>query len=126
MMSLQFWFGGLLENIENFFVMILNVYVFLLVDVKLKYDDFVVFLDIGIWYFMVFQMYDDIKEYLNWYGIRCDVNEVFKDFKVLVVGIVLQWSYIVMGDEGYYVVVIMEMEVRGVKVVFIFVGEFFD
>lgn len=49
--------------------MILNVYVLVLMGQKLEYDDFVVFLDMGIWYLMVFQMYDDIKEYLNWYGI---------------------------------------------------------
>ena len=126
MMSLQFWLGGSPENIENFLVMISNAYVPRLANSKLEFDDPVVFLDNGIWHPMAPQMYDDIKEYLNWYGTRRDANEALKDPKAPVVGIVLQRSHIVTGDEGHYAAVIMEMEARGAKVVPIFAGNSFD
>lgn len=46
-------------------------------------------------------MYEDIKEYLNWYDTRKD--QVFqKDAPVI--GLVLQRSHLVTGDEGHYAV----------------------
>ena len=79
MMSLQFWLGGSAENIENFLVMISNAYVSQLANSKLEVNDPVLFLDNGIWHPMAPQMYDDIQEYLNWYGTQCDANEALKD-----------------------------------------------
>ncbi len=58
-------------------------------------------------------MYEDIKEYLNWYDTRKDM--VFaKDAPII--GLVLQRSHLVTGDEGHYSGVVSEMEARGAKV----------
>ncbi|KAI4381507.1 hypothetical protein MLD38_007573 [Melastoma candidum] len=67
-------------------------------------------------------MYDDVKEYLNWYGTRKDVGENVRGPNAPVIGLVLQRSHIVTGDEGHYVAVIMELEARGAKVIPIFAG----
>lgn len=123
LMSLQFWLGGSPENIENFLIMISSAYVPSLKDAKLQFDDPVVFLDNGIWHPMSPQPFDDIKEYLNWYASRRDANKELKDPKAPVVGLILQRSHIVTGDEGHYSAVVMEMEARGAKVVPIFAGK---
>ena len=58
-------------------------------------------------------MYEDVKEYLNWYDTRKDM--VFaKDAPII--GLVLQRSHLVTGDEGHYSGVVSEMEARGAKV----------
>ena len=67
-------------------------------------------------------MYDDVKEYLNWYGTRRVANEKLKGPNAPVIGLVLQSSHIVTGDESHYVAVIMELELRGAKVIPIFAG----
>lgn len=46
-------------------------------------------------------MYEDIKEYLNWYDTRKD-QQFQKDAPVI--GLVLQRSHLVTGDEGHYAV----------------------
>lgn len=122
MMSLQFWLGGSPENLENFLVMISNAYVPALKDVKLDFSDPVVFLDSGIWHPLARSMYSDVKEYLNWYQTRRDVNPSLKDPNVPCVGLILQRSHIVTGDDGHYAAVVMELESRGAKVVPIFAG----
>lgn len=58
-------------------------------------------------------MYEDIKEYLNWYDTRKDVTFA-KDAPII--GLVLQRSHLVTGDEGHYSGVVSEMEARGAKV----------
>lgn len=68
--------------------MIFGLYVFVLKGMKIEYSDSVLFLDSGIWYFLVLCMYDDVKEYLNWYGIRRDVSDKLKSKNVLVIGLV--------------------------------------
>eukprot|EP00897_Mesotaenium_endlicherianum_P008092 jgi/Mesen1/7310/ME000374S06668 len=122
MMSLQFWLGGSPENLENFLVMIAGSYVPDLKDAQLKFEDPVVFLDTGIWHPLAPTMYDDVKEYLNWYGTRRDATAKLKDPNAPVIGIILQRSHIVTGDDGHYASIIMEMEARGAKVVPIFAG----
>ena len=59
-------------------------------------------------------MYEDLKEYLNWYDTRSDVKFA-KDAPVI--GLVLQRSHLVTGDEAHYSGVVMEMEARGAKVI---------
>ena len=59
------------------------------------------------------EMYEDLKEYLNWYDTRTDVKFA-KDAPVI--GLVLQRSHLVTGDEAHYSGVVMEMEARGAKV----------
>ena len=57
-------------------------------------------------------MYEDVKEYLNWYDTRKDMNFA-KDAPII--GLVLQRSHLVTGDEGHYSGVVSEMEARGAK-----------
>lgn len=121
-LSLQFWLGGSPENLQNFVKMVSGSYVPALKGMKIEYSDPVLFLDSGIWHPLAPCMYDDAKEYLNWYGTRKDVNERLKDPNSPVIGLILQRSHIVTGDDSHYVAVIMELEARGAKVIPIFAG----
>ncbi|KAL8489547.1 hypothetical protein ACS0TY_025453 [Phlomoides rotata] len=121
-LSLQFWLGGSPDNLVNFLKMISGSYVPALKGVKIEYSDPVLYLDTGVWHPLAPCMYDDVKEYLNWYATRRDTNEKLKSANAPVVGLVLQRSHIVTGDESHYVAVIMELEARGAKVIPIFAG----
>ena len=121
-LSLQFWLGGSPDKLQNFLKMITGSYVPALKGKNIDYSDPVLSLDSGIWHPLAPCMYDDVKEYLNWYGTRRDANEKLKDPNAPVIGLVLQRSHIVTGDESHYVAVIMEMEARGAKVIPIFAG----
>lgn len=121
-LSLQFWLGGSPENLQNFLKMISGAYVPALKGTKLPYDDPVLFLDSGIWHPLAPTMYEDVKEYLNWYGTRRDVNEKLRGPNAPIIGLILQRSHIVTGDDSHYVAVIMELEARGAKVIPIFAG----
>ncbi|KAI3472195.1 hypothetical protein Pfo_029683 [Paulownia fortunei] len=110
------------NNLENFLKMISGSYVPALKGTKIDYSDPVLYLDSGIWHPLAPCMYDDVKEYLNWYGTRRDANEQLKSRNAPVIGLVLQRSHIVTGDESHYVAVIMELEARGAKVIPIFAG----
>ncbi|VAH27174.1 unnamed protein product [Triticum turgidum subsp. durum] len=121
-LSLQFWLGGSPDNLQNFLKMIAVSYVPALKGADIKYSDPVLFLDTGIWHPLAPAMFDDVKEYLNWYGTRRDANDRLKNPEAPVIGLVLQRSHIVTGDDGHYVAVIMELEARGAKVIPIFAG----
>uniref|UniRef100_A0A804RJW7 magnesium chelatase n=1 Tax=Zea mays TaxID=4577 RepID=A0A804RJW7_MAIZE len=121
-LSLQFWLGGSPDNLQNFLKMIAGSYVPALKGAGIKYDDPVLYLDSGIWHPLAPTMYEDVKEYLNWYGTRRDANDRLKDPKAPIIGLVLQRSHIVTGDDGHYVAVIMELEAKGAKVIPIFAG----
>ncbi|OEL15948.1 Magnesium-chelatase subunit ChlH, chloroplastic [Dichanthelium oligosanthes] len=121
-LSLQFWLGGSPDNLQNFLKMIAGSYVPALKGAGIKYDDPVLYLDAGIWHPLAPTMYEDVKEYLNWYGTRRDANDKLKDPNAPVIGLVLQRSHIVTGDDGHYVAVIMELEAMGAKVIPIFAG----
>ncbi|KAL7097904.1 hypothetical protein ACP275_10G172500 [Erythranthe tilingii] len=121
-LSLQFWLGGSPDNLGNFLKMVSGSYVPALKGMKMEYSDPVLFLDTGIWHPLAPRMFDDVKEYLNWYGTRRDTNESLKSNDAPIIGLVLQRSHIVTGDESHYVAVIMEMEARGAKVIPIFAG----
>ncbi|PWZ45338.1 Magnesium-chelatase subunit ChlH, chloroplastic [Zea mays] len=121
-LSLQFWLGGSPDNLQNFLKMIAGSYVPALKGAGIKYDDPVLYLDSGIWHPLAPTMYEDVKEYLNWYDTRRDANDRLKDPKAPVIGLVLQRSHIVTGDDGHYVAVIMELEAKGAKVIPIFAG----
>ena len=58
-------------------------------------------------------MYEDVKEYLNWYDTRKDATFA-RDAPII--GLVLQRSHLVTGDEGHYSGVVAEMEANGAKV----------
>ena len=44
-------------------------------------------------------MYEDVKEYLNWYDTRSDLSF---DADAPIIGLVLQRSHLVTGDAGHY------------------------
>ncbi|GMY18888.1 magnesium-chelatase subunit ChlH, chloroplastic [Fagus crenata] len=121
-LSLQFWLGGSPDNLQNFLKMISGSYVPALKGTKIEYKDPVLYLDSGVWHPLAPCMYDDVKEYLNWYGTRKDANEKLKGPNAPIIGLVLQRSHIVTGDESHYVAVIMELEAKGAKVIPIFAG----
>lgn len=58
-------------------------------------------------------MYEDLKEYLNWYDTRMDTKFAAD---APVIGLVLQRSHLVTGDEGHYSGVVSELEAQGAKV----------
>ncbi|GBF93905.1 magnesium chelatase subunit H [Raphidocelis subcapitata] len=117
--SLQYWLGGNSENLQNFLLTIAGEYVPALKGVTFQIADPELFPEVGIWHPMATTMYEDLKEYLNWYDTRRDV-EFAKDAPV--VGLVMQRSHLVTGDEGHYAGVVMELEARGAKVVPVFAG----
>lgn len=121
-LSLQFWLGGSPDNLMNFLKMISGSYVPALKGAKIAYSEPVLYLDTGIWHPLAPCMYDDVKEYLNWYATRRDANEQLKSKNAPVIGLVLQRSHIVTGDDSHYVAVIMELEAKGAKVIPIFAG----
>lgn len=58
-------------------------------------------------------MYEDLKEYLNWYDTRRDL-QLPKNAPVI--GLVLQRSHLVTGDDGHYVGVVSKLESLGARV----------
>ena len=120
MLSLQYWLGGNAENLENFLLSITKAYVPSFSKTSFgAVPEPVTYPDLGIWHPMAPAMYEDVKEYLNWYETRRDVSFP-KDAPV--VGLVLQRSHLVTGDEGHYSAVVAELEARGAKVVPVFAG----
>lgn len=61
---------------------------------------------------MLAGMYEDLKEYLNWYDTRRDTRFAAD---APVIGLVLQRSHLVTGDEGHYAGVVSELEAQGAK-----------
>uniref|UniRef100_A0A7S0WJ98 magnesium chelatase n=1 Tax=Pyramimonas obovata TaxID=1411642 RepID=A0A7S0WJ98_9CHLO len=119
MQSLQYWLGGSPENLENFLLMLSKEYVEDLSGAEMTIAEPVVFPDVGIWHPAAPAMYEDLKEYLNWYDTRKD-QKFAPD--AVVIGLVLQRTHLVTGDEGHYAAVVQEMESKGAKVVPIFAG----
>ena len=123
MLSFQYWLGGTPDNLRNFLLMLADKYVFAASAGErpaLQVVDPVVFPDLGIWHPMAPAMFEDLKEYLNWSASRPDLSEAAR--KGPVIGLVLQRSHIVTGDEAHYVAVIQELEYRGATVIPVFCG----
>ena len=118
-LSLQYWLGGSPENIQNFLLNLTREYIPDMSELSTEISDPVVFPEVGIWHPTAPQFYEDIKEYLRWYNSRTDI--AFKE-DAPIVGLVLQRSHLVTGDEGHYSALVMELEARGAKVVPVFSG----
>nr|CAC69537.1 Magnesium chelatase H-subunit [Chlamydomonas reinhardtii]CAC69552.1 Magnesium chelatase H subunit [Chlamydomonas reinhardtii] len=117
--SLQYWLGGNSDNLENLLLNTVSNYVPALKGVDFSVAEPTAYPDVGIWHPLASGMYEDLKEYLNWYDTRKDM--VFaKDAPVI--GLVLQRSHLVTGDEGHYSGVVAELESRGAKVIPVFAG----
>ncbi len=124
MLSFQYWLGGTPDNLKNFLLMLGDKYVFpelkVLNNKNVEISEPEIFPDLGIWHPLAPHMFEDIKEYLNWNNSRTDLSQKAKGGPVI--GLVLQRSHIVTGDEAHYVAIIQELEFRGAMVIPIFCG----
>ncbi len=119
MLSFQYWLGGTPENLRNMLLMLADRYVLdgaIGERPGLAVADPVVFPDQGIWHPLAPAMFEDLKEYLNWTESRSDLGDG------PLVGLVLQRSHIVTGDDAHYVALIQELEFRGARVIPVFCG----
>jgi magnesium chelatase subunit H len=130
MLSFQYWLGGSPENLENFLLMLADRYVITDKPIEgapqgeasLEYEDPVTYPDMGIWHPLSPTMFEDIKEYLNWYDSRRDISADLKDPMAPTVGLVLQRTHLVTGDEAHYVAMVQELEYMGARVIPVFAG----
>ncbi|MFW6264118.1 MAG: magnesium chelatase subunit H [Cyanobacteriota bacterium] len=127
MLSFQYWLGGSAENLENFLLMLTDKYVVRTEangekSEKLTYAEPVVYPDMGIWHPLSMQMFEDVKEYLNWYNSRNDISDDLKDPLAPCVGLVLQRTHLVTGDDAHYVAMVQELEAMGARVIPVFSG----
>ena len=128
MMSFQYWLGGSSENLESFLLMLVDKYCTVETmpgaapDQPLLYRDPVTYPDMGVWHPLAPQMYEDLKEYLNWHGSRYDIEADLKDPLAPTVGLVLQRTHLVTGDDAHYVAIVQELESLGARVIPVFAG----
>ncbi len=120
MLSFQYWLGGSSENLENFLLMLIDKYVVKSKESTLSYRDPVTYPDLGIWHPLAPQMFEDVKEYLNWFSSRQDVPADVKDPLSPCIGLVLQRTHLVTGDDAHYVAMVQELESMGAKVIPVF------
>ncbi len=120
MLSFQYWLGGSQENLENFLLMLADKYVFK--GNKLSFQEPVVYPDMGIWHPLASQMFEDVKEYLNWYNSRQDISDDLKDPLAPCIGLVLQRTHLVTRDDAHYVAMVQEIEAMGARVIPVFAG----
>ncbi len=121
MLSFQYWLGGSAENLENFLLMLADKYM-LNKSQGLEYAEPVVYPDMGIWHPLAPKMFEDVSEYLSWYNSRDDISEDLKDPLAPCVGLVLQRTHLVTGDDAHYVAMLQELEYRGARVIPVFAG----
>ncbi len=125
MLSFQYWLGGNSENLQNFLLMLADRYVFKdkgIAAGELDYEDPQTFPDMGIWHPLAPQMFEDVKEYLNWHNSRRDIPEEMRDPLVPTVGLVMQRTHLVTGDDAHYVAMVSELEAMGARVIPVFAG----
>ncbi|MDB9450628.1 magnesium chelatase subunit H [Dolichospermum circinale] len=126
MLSFQYWLGGSAENLENFLLMLADKYVLKGAEKEsfaaAKYEAPVVYPDMGIWHPLAPTMFEDVREYLNWYATRRDISSNLKDPLAPCVGLVLQRTHLVTGDDAHYVAIVQELESLGARVLPVFAG----
>ncbi|MEH1838908.1 MAG: magnesium chelatase subunit H [Nostoc sp.] len=126
MLSFQYWLGGSPENLENFLLMLADKYVFKGLEKQnfapSTYQQPVVYPDLGIWHPLAPSMFEDVREYLNWYTARKDISNDLKDPLAPCVGLVLQRTHLVTGDDAHYVAMVQELEALGARVLPVFAG----
>ncbi|NER25186.1 MAG: magnesium chelatase subunit H [Symploca sp. SIO1C2] len=126
MLSFQYWLGGSTDNLENFLLMLADKYVFKdeqqLKGTSVEFKDPVVYPDMGIWHPLAPKMFEDIQEYLDWYNSRRDISTNLQDPLAPCVGLVLQRTHLVTGDDAHYVAMVQELEAMGARVVPVFAG----
>jgi magnesium chelatase subunit H len=120
MLSFQYWLGGSSDNLENFLLMLADKYA--MKGRQLSFKDPVVYPDLGIWHPLAPTMFEDVKEYLNWYTSRKDISSDLKDPLAPSIGLVLQRTHLVTGDDAHYVAIVQEFEAMGARVIPVFAG----
>lgn len=125
MLSFQYWLGGSSENLENFLLMLADKYVVRgegQTKESVSYSEPVVYPDLGIWHPLAMKMFEDVKEYFNWYNSRSDIGDDLKDPLAPCIGLILQRTHLVTGDDAHYVATIQELEAMGARVIPVFAG----
>ena len=125
MLSFQYWLGGSSENLENFLLMLSDRYCNVTGErqaLPLQYRDPVTYPDMGIWHPLAPQMFENIKEYFDWHRSRQDVPEELRDPLAPTVGLVLQRTHLITGDDAHYVAMVQELESMGARVIPVFSG----
>ncbi|BBA79010.1 magnesium chelatase subunit H [cyanobacterium endosymbiont of Rhopalodia gibberula] len=124
MLSFQYWLGGSSENLENFLVMLAHKYSYpgLLEDKTVNYQDPVVYPDMGIWHPLSMEMFKDVPSYLRWFNSRIDISNSLKDSLAPCIGLILQRTHLVTGDDAHYVATVQELEAMGARVLPVFAG----
>jgi magnesium chelatase subunit H len=126
MLSFQYWLGGSSENLENFLLMLADKYVFKGQSAQtgeaLQYQEPVTYPDMGIWHPLAPRMFEDVQDYLDWYNSRPDISDDLKDPLAPTVGLVLQRTHLVTGDDAHYVAMAQELECMGARVIPVFAG----
>ncbi|WP_071518226.1 magnesium chelatase subunit H [Geitlerinema sp. PCC 9228] len=123
MLSFQYWLGGSPDNLENFLLMLADKYVNKTeLPENYKYQEPVVYPDMGIWHPLAPKMFEDVSEYLQWHNSRDDISDELKDPLAPCIGLVLQRTHLVTGDDAHYVAVVQEIEAMGGRVIPIFAG----
>jgi magnesium chelatase subunit H len=126
MLSFQYWLGGSPENLENFLLMLADKYVFKDLEKQnfapSTYQQPVVYPDMGIWHPLAPNMFEDVREYLNWYTARKDISKDLKDPLAPCIGLVLQRTHLVTGDDAHYIAMVQELEALGARVLPVFAG----
>ncbi len=119
MLSFQYWLGGSQDNLENFLLMLANKYVPELKD-QVQFLDPVTYPDMGIWHPLAPEMFEDVREYLNWYVSRRDISDELREEQATTVGLILQRTHLVTGDDAHYVAMVQELESLGARVIPVF------
>jgi magnesium chelatase subunit H len=132
MLSFQYWLGGSSDNLENFLLMLADKYVFKefrssgVTGVQklegLEYSEPVVYPDMGIWHPLSMKMFEEVGEYFAWYNTRTDIPDDLKDPLAPCIGIILQRTHLVTGDDAHYVAIVQEFEAMGARVLPVFAG----
>ncbi|NCJ08375.1 magnesium chelatase subunit H [Synechococcales cyanobacterium C] len=121
MLSFQYWLGGSQDNLQNFLLMLADKYVPEFRD-RVQFQDPVTYPDLGIWHPLAPEMFEDVREYLNWFTSRRDLSADQKDPLAPTVGLILQRTHLVTGDDAHYVAMVQELESLGARVIPVFAG----
>jgi len=121
MLSFQYWLGGSQENIRNFLLMLADKYL-PQVATKIAFQEPVTYPDMGIWHPLAGRMFESLPEYLQWYDQRWDIREELRDPLAPTVGLVLQRTHLITGDDAHYVAMVQELECLGARVIPVFAG----
>ncbi len=121
MLSFQYWLGGSPQNLENFLLMLASKY-FIDGQTSISFQDPVTYPDTGIWHPLAPQMFEDVQSYQAWTDSRDDLPVENKDPLAPCIGLLIQRTHLVTGDDAHYVAMVQELESKGARVIPVFSG----